>query len=170
MKTTIITLLIIYILKNLLFVIFKILTRSKDRGYSDFTAEELKSGFEFMQNSITNNVNDRHVADELYKLLYKRWQQFKDGEFKVDGATFVSEQEGNYFNLWWFNHDARNKYGYVGTEIDNEMLTIMILLNVPQSHFRDIIPWFSFTWINTVRHILTGNRKNELPNDLIRIN
>lgn len=169
MKTVLISLLLIYIIRNFIYVLWKIFTRSKERSYTDFSEEELKSGFEFMENSINVNVNDSEIQEKLRRLLNKQWTRFKNLEFKVDGATFISEQYGNYFNLWWFNHDARNKFGYVGKEIDSEMLDIMTLLNVPQELKRKSIWWFKFTWINIVRHVLKGNKKNELPNDIIKI-
>lgn len=171
----IITILCFFILRKFLFVIYKIATKSKDRSYKDFTDEDLKSGYNFMLNSIKENVCIPEYRYQLLDLLEIRWRQFMNGDFKVDGATFIKEQYGNYFNLWWFNHDARNKFGYVGKDIDDEMLDIMVLLNVPQKHFRDSIWWFKFTRVNWLRHFCIkifkkGNLKiNELPNDLIRL-
>lgn len=137
----------------------------KNKFYSDFSKKELIDGKCFMLSQI-EQVPLKYQS-QLISLFYYYWHLFEKCKFKVDGATFVDEQKECFFNLWWFIHDGRNSEGYVGNKVDEEMLSIMILTDVPPIHFKQVIPLIRLTWFNKIRHILKFTYKWKNPDNLI---
>lgn len=140
----------------------------KNRFHTEFTEKQLLDAKCYMLEEIA--IAPKEYQEQLIDLFYHYWRKFLNGDFSVDGATFIAEETGCFFNIWWFIHDARNSDGYVGKAIDNEMIDIMTLTNTPSKYYRQAVPLLCFTFVNVIRHYFKGTLKSELPNNLIVIN
>lgn len=139
----------------------------KNRYYYEFSDKELHEGKCYMIEEIEQA--SKKYQEQLIGVFYYYWRKFMKGEFAVDGATFIDEEDGCFFNIWWFIHDGRNSEGYVSKSVDSEMLDIMILTNTPNKHFKQAIPYLKFTWLNVIRHIIKCTYKRKKPSNLIVI-
>ena len=63
------------------------------------------------------------------------------------------------FEVSAFIHDWRNFKGYVGKEIDNEFLCIMIALNYKPNLIIQRWLFMRFTFLNVLRHKILGTYK-----------
>lgn len=109
---------------------------------------------------------DVHPIRELFT---ETWIDFIMGKFSYDGATFVKERFSHtIFEVGAFGHDRRNSFGYVGKEIDNEFLCIMIALNYKPNLIIQRWLFMRFTFLNVLRHKILGTYKKELPNNIYK--
>lgn len=140
----------------------------KNRYSYEFSKNALNEGKKYMYAEIL--VAPVEYQEQLTRVLDYYWSKFINNEFTVDGATFIDEEEGCFFNIWWFIHDGRNSEGYVSKKVDNEMIDIMVLTDTPAKHFKQAIPYLKFTWANVFRHFIKGTLKYRTPKNLIVIN
>lgn len=138
-----------------------------NKYYKDYTEIELLHGYNSMVREL-DLLKENHL---LFEVFNEAWSKFCNNKWSFDGATFVNEKTNNtLFEVAAFLHDYRNSMGYVGYYIDNEMFTVMILLNYK---FNDILKRYFFTritFINILRHkYLLKDYKNEKPKNLITI-
>ena len=98
----------------------------KSKYYNQFTKSEIAIGYAYM----LSELEVIPIHHEIRALFSDAWEDFKQGKFSYDGATFVKERSKNtIFEVSAFIHEWRNYNGYVGKEIDKEMFSIMISLN-----------------------------------------
>ncbi len=140
---------------------------AKNRFYNKFTTEQLLKGKAYMLAEIKQAPKE--YQNQLKELFWYYWRRFRLGKFTVDGATFIDEEDGDFFNIWWFIHDGRNAEGFVGVSVDNEMIDIMTLTDTPAKHFKQAVPLLKLTWVNWLRHLFKGSLQRNKPNDLIVI-
>lgn len=133
---------------------------AKDRFYNQFTYQEINYGHHFMM----SEMRDLDFKHPIRSLFMRAWDDFKDNKFSYDGATFVKERSSEtIFELASFIHDWMNSLGFVGKNIDNMFIDIMITLNYD---FSLIIKRYylmrMFTWVNVLRHkYVLKNYRNE---------
>lgn len=103
----------------------------------------------------------------IEKAFMYAWDSFKTESWKYDGATFVREHNGNFWEVAAFIHDAMNHEGYVGKGVDLFFIRVMIELNYGERIIFERCKWMQWTWINVWRHKLKGNFKgNLIPGEL----
>jgi hypothetical protein len=91
-------------------------------------------------------------------------------KFSYDGATFLKERNPvTIFEVGAFIHDWRNSKGYVGKEIDNEFLCVMIALNYKPKLIIERWLLMRLTFLNVLRHKIKGTLKNELPINIYKL-
>jgi len=119
----------------------------ESKYYKEFTEEEIKVGFDSMHSEILEKDT------WINKLLYLALNDFIEGNFSYDGATFVKERYSHtIFEVAAFVHDWLNSLGYVGYSIDVVMFEIMKQLNYEKSLIRVRKIWTILTFINVLRH------------------
>ena len=134
--------------------------------YKEFSKDELRTGHNFM-------IQELKVLPKVHpirELFAEAWIDFQTGKFSYDGATFVKERNPiTKFEAGAFIHDWRNLNGYIGKEIDNEFMCIMIVLNY--NHKLITVRWLfmRLTFLNVLRHKIKGTYKNELPTNLYKL-
>lgn len=133
--------------------------------YKQYSKQDLILGYKSMANELLNISNT-----EINMLFLKAWKDFKENKWSYDGATFVKERYSTtIFEVAAFIHDWRNSNGYVGTEIDNELLDIMITLHYPSNKIAYRYLWTRLTPLNILRHKLFKNYISKTPKDLYKL-
>lgn len=128
----------------------------KSKYYKEFSNEELRIG----HNSMIQELKVISKVHPIKELFADAWIDFMLGRFSYDGATFVNERNPlTIFEVGAFIHDWRNSYGYVGKEIDNEFLSIMVALNYKPRLIVQRWVLMRFTFLNVLRHKLLLNYK-----------
>lgn len=96
------------------------------------------------------------------------WDSYQTDDWKYDGATFVREFEGNFWEVAAFIHDWLNVSGYVGRPIDRYFVKIMVHLQYPEGLILERCKWMQWTWLNVLNHkyIKRDFVSRELPNIL----
>ena len=96
------------------------------------------------------------------------WNDYKKGHFDYDGATFVQEHNGNFWEAASFIHDWLNVIGYVGKQVDLYFIKIMIKLQYPENIIFERCKWMQYTFLNKLIHRIKRNFKGDkLPKILI---
>lgn len=80
------------------------------------------------------------------------WSSFEYELWDYDGATFVREHEGNFWEVAAFIHDWMNVTGYVGKKVDLYFIKIMITLNYGENIIFERCKWMQWTWLNILNH------------------
>lgn len=138
----------------------------KSKYFKDFLEAEIQIG----HNSMIQELKVLPKFHPIKELFADAWIDFMLGKFSYDGATFVKERNPlTLFEVSAFIHDWRNFKGYVGKEIDNEFLCIMIALNYKPNLIIQRWLFMRFTFLNVLRHKILGTYKKELPDDLFKI-
>lgn len=138
----------------------------KSKYFKDFSEAEIQIG----HNSMIQELKVLPKFHPIKELFADAWIDFMLGKFSYDGATFVKERNPlTLFEVSAFIHDWRNFKGYVGKEIDNEFLCIMIALNYKPNLIIQRWLFMRFTFLNVLRHKILGTYKKELPDDLFKI-
>ena len=138
----------------------------KSKYFKDFSEAEIQIG----HNSMIQELKVLPKFHPIKELFADAWIDFVLGKFSYDGATFVKERNPlTLFEVSVFIHDWRNFKGYVGKEIDNEFLCIMIALNYKPNLIIQRWLFMRFTFLNVLRHKILGTYKKELPDDLFKI-
>jgi hypothetical protein len=100
----------------------------------------------------------------IEQAFFNAWDSYTKDEWNYDGATFVQEQDNNYWEVAAFIHDYLNNIGYVGKKVDLYFIKIMIDLNYSENIIFERCKWMQFTFINYAWHYLRGkNPQNKLP-------
>lgn len=100
------------------------------------------------------------IHHEIRALFSDAWEDFNEGKFSYDGATFVRERsKSTIFEVCAFIHDWRNSNGYVGSKIDKEFFDNMIALNYSFDLIIERYYLTRLTFINVIRHIILGTYK-----------
>ena len=138
----------------------------KSRYFKDFTEAEIRIGY----NSMLKELEVLPEVHPIRELFTETWIDFVLGRFSYDGATFVKERNPlTLFEVSAFIHDWRNFKGYVGKEIDNEFICIMITLNYKPRLIIERWLFMRFTFLNVLRHNFLGNLNNKSPDNLFKI-
>ena len=138
----------------------------KSRYYNQFTSEEIQIGHNFMIQEL-KVLTKVHPIKELFA---DAWIDFMLGRFSYDGATFVKKRNPlTLFEVSAFIHDWRNCKGYVGKEIDNEFMCIMIALNYKPIIIVQRYNLMRFTFLNVLRYKIKGTYKKELPTNIYKL-
>jgi len=138
----------------------------KSKYYNQFTKSELAIGYAYM----LSELEALPIHHEIRVLFSDAWEDFKQGKFSYDGATFVKERsKSTIFEVCAFIHDWRNSNGYVGKKIDKEMFSIMIALNYSQELIFERYLLTRLTFINVIRHIILGTYKQQLPINIYKL-
>ena len=138
----------------------------KSKYYNQFSEAELRIGY----NSMIQEIKSLPIGHAIRDLFASAWIDFQIGKFSYDGATFVKERNPlTIFEVAAFIHDWRNFKGYVGKEIDNEFLCIMIALNYKPRLIIERWLFMRLTFLNVLRHKFLGNLINKSPNNLFKI-
>ena len=93
-------------------------------------------------------------------LLDKSWEHWANNGWYFDGATFVNERNGYFWEVAAFIHDALNKMGYVGANADFIILKIMLTLGYEDDMVFERYRYFKWTWINVLKHKIKGTFKS----------
>lgn len=95
------------------------------------------------------------------------WRSYEAKNWNFDGATFVRENNNNFWEVAAFVHDWLNKEGYVGKEPDLYFIKIMMALNYSENLVFERAKWMQWTWLNVLWHKIKRTFKaNRLPNQL----
>ena len=138
----------------------------KSKYFNDFLEAEIQIG----HNSMMQELKVLPKVHPIKELFADAWIDFMLGKFSYDGATFVKERNPiTIFEVSAFIHDWRNFKGYVGKEIDNEFLCIMIALNYKPRLIIERWLFMRLTFFNVLRHKILGNLNNKSPDDLFKI-
>lgn len=138
----------------------------KNKFYNDFTPIEIAVGDAIMRSELIG-LDYKHPIRTLH---LEAWQSFERGEWSYDGATFVREKFSHtIFELAAFIHDWRNSMGYVGKEIDQELIDIMICLNYPFKLMLIRWFWMRLTFINIILHKIKNTYNSQKPTLIYKI-
>ena len=138
----------------------------RGKYFKEFSEEEIRIGY----NSMLKELEVLPKVHTVKELFADAWIDFMLGKFSYDGATFVKERNPlTLFEVSAFIHDWRNSNGYVGKEIDNEFLCIMIALNYKPRLIIERGLFMKFTFLNVFRHKILGNLNNKSPDNLFKI-
>jgi hypothetical protein len=113
-----------------------------------------------------NGLDFDHSIRELFTFA---WEDFKAGKFSYDGPTFVRSRFKSRWELASFIHDWRNSMGNVGSQVDNEMFSVMIALNYPIKLIIERWMFCRFTFLNVWRHKIKGTYKKNIYIKLYRL-
>ena len=128
--------------------------------FNQFSESELRIG----HNSMIHELMVLPKVHPIRELFADAWIDFMLHKFSYDGATFVKERNPiTIFEIGAFIHDWRNLNGYVGKEIDNEFIKIMVTLNYDFKMILQRWVLMRFTFLNVWRHKIKGTYRNELP-------
>lgn len=134
--------------------------------YKEFSEAQIKIGYNFM----IQELKVLPLAHDIKILFTDAWIDFQTGKFSYDGATFVKERNPiTKFEVGAFIHDWRNLTGYIGKEIDNEFMCIMIALNYKPKLITVRWLFMRLTFLNVLRHKIKGTYKNELPINIFKL-
>lgn len=123
----------------------------KNKYYKDFELVELLKGESLMR----MEINDPKIES----IFNEAWESFKNNEWSFDGPTFVRSRYKSYWETAAFIHDWRNSMGWVGYNIDREMLDIMSKLCYPKNMIIQRYLFTRLTFINIIRHLIKGDLK-----------
>jgi hypothetical protein len=138
----------------------------KSKYFNDFLEAEIQIG----HNSMMQELKVLPKVHPIKELFADAWIDFMLGKFSYDGATFVKERNSlTIFEVSAFIHDWRNFKGYVGKEIDNEFLCIMIALNYKPRLIIERWLFMRLTFLNVLRHKFLGNLNNKSLDNLFKI-
>ena len=133
--------------------------------FNEFTDEEIRIGY----NSMLQELEVLPEFHPIRQLFSETWIDFVMGKFSYDGATFVKERFSHtIFEVGAFTHDRRNLFGYVGKEIDNEFIKIMVTLNYDFKMI--LLRWvlMRLTFLNVLRHKFKGTYKKGIPTNIYK--
>jgi hypothetical protein len=100
----------------------------------------------------------------VQEAFFNAWDSFKSDDWKYDGATFVKENNDEFWEVASFIHDWMNCIGFVGKKVDLYFIKIMIALNYNENIIFERCKWMQYTFLNFFRHWVMGNNpKNEVP-------
>ena len=95
------------------------------------------------------------------------WKDYKNNKFKYDGATFVRENNNEFWEVASFIHDWLNIIGYVGKGVDLYFIKIMLELRYPENIIFERCKWMQWTFLNVFKHKINGNFvSSDIPNFL----
>jgi hypothetical protein len=95
------------------------------------------------------------------------YQDYEAGLFTYDGATFVREMDGNYWEVAAFIHDWLNGTGYVGKQPDLYFIKIMMALGYSENIVFERCKWMQWTFLNKIWHQVKGTFiADDLPETL----
>jgi hypothetical protein len=138
----------------------------RGKYFKDFSEAEIQIGHNYM-------IQELKVLPKVHpikELFADAWIDFMLGRFSYDGATFVKERNPlTLFEIGAFIHDWRNLNGYVGEEIDNEFVCIMIALNYNPKLIIQRWLFMRLTFLNVLRHKFLGTYKNQLPTNIYKL-
>lgn len=137
----------------------------KSKYFNDFSEDQLRIG----HNSMIQELKVLPKVHPIKELFADAWIDFMLHKFSYDGATFVKERNPiTKFEVGAFIHDWRNLNGYVGKEIDNEFIKIMVTLNYDFNMI--LLRWvlMRLTFMNVVRHKFKGTHKKHLPTNIYK--
>jgi hypothetical protein len=136
----------------------------KEIYYTDLLDTQIIAIYDHMLKEVSH-LDYNH---DLRKLFFLAWRDFAENKFSYDGATFSMARYGKemIWEIAAFIHDWRNSMGYVSRKVDEEMFSIMILLNYPLKYI--IQRWFltRLTPLNILRHYIKGTLKKGNPSNL----
>lgn len=134
----------------------------RNKKYSQFTKNELDKGYHFMK----SELNDAPLW--LCRLFDFAWQDFKNGNFSYDGATFsVERSKDTLFEIAAFLHDWLNSFGIVSYIADAFMLYVMKLLKYRWNLRLGRYLKTRLTFLNVLRHKYNGTYKGKFPIELL---
>lgn len=132
------------------------------------------------QNGI-NYINVNHPQEVYFNMLKQcngiewvedafilAWDSYELDEWFYDGATFVRENNGDFWEVASFIHDWLNVTGYVGKPIDKYFISLMIALEYSVDIIFERCKWMQWTWLNVINHkyIKKDFISRELPTKL----
>lgn len=133
----------------------------KNLYYKDLTPKE---AFDF-EKILSEEINLLPMDHKVRSLFREALIDYKAGLWAYDGPTFSK----SYKNVWEipaFIHDWRNSMGYLSYAVDEEMFSLMILLNYPMEYIsqRWILTRFTFLniFIKYVQHKIKKLDKTKL--------
>jgi hypothetical protein len=134
--------------------------------FNQFSEAELRTG----HNSMIQEMKVLPKLHPIKELFADAWIDFMLHKFSYDGATFLNERNPiTIFEVGAFIHDWRNSKGYVGKEIDNEFMCVMIALNYSPKIIIERWLLMRLTFLNVARHKIKGTFKNELPTNIFKL-
>ena len=137
----------------------------RGKYFNDFSEAEIQIG----HNSMIQELKVLPKVHPIKELFADAWIDFMLGRFSYDGATFVKERNPlTLFEVSAFIHDWRNCKGYVGKEIDNEFMCIMIALNYNPNLIIQRWLFMRLTFLNVLRHKMKGTYKKGLPTNIYK--
>ena len=98
------------------------------------------------------------------KAFKEAWESFVADGWTYDGATFVQEYDGDFWEVAAFIHDWLNSIGYVGKKVDLYFIRLMIQLGYPENIIFERCKWMQWTWINVLNHKFI--KRDFIANDL----
>jgi hypothetical protein len=133
----------------------------KNLAYRDLTAHEAYD----MEEILYKEIEHLDMNHPIRLLFMEALWNYKINKWKYDGPTFSMAYK-SFWEIPAFIHDWRNSMGYVSRKVDEEMFSIMILLNYPLKYI--IQRWFltTLTPLNILRHYFKGTLKKENPSNL----
>ncbi|MFB9055050.1 hypothetical protein ACFFVB_18360 [Formosa undariae] len=123
--------------------------------YSDLNKTEQKNIYQDL-------LQQCNGIEWIENALEHAWRNFILYKWDYDGATFVVENNGNYWEIAAFIHDYLNQIGYVGKQPDLYFIRIMLALNYGENRIFERCKWMQWTWVNKLRHIIRLKFKGDL--------
>lgn len=120
----------------------------KNTSVQNLTQQELQDAYDFMHNECKGTW--------VEPVFLNAWNDYLNGVFKYDGATFVREVTDYFFECAAFIHDWLNSLGYVGKGVDIYFFDIMIALKYPTNIMFERNKWMQWTFFNTFWHKIKG--------------
>jgi len=134
--------------------------------FNQFSEDQLRIG----HNSMIQELKMLSKLHPIKELFADAWIDFMLHKFSYDGATFLKERNPiTIFEVGAFIHDWRNSKGYVGKEIDNEFLSVMIALNYNPKLIIERWLLMRLTFLNIARHKIKKTYKKELPTNIFKL-
>ena len=100
----------------------------------------------------------------IKKAFNLAWTDYVNNKFHYDGATFVRENNNEFWEVASFIHDWLNVIGYVGKDVDIYFIDIMIELEYPTNIIFERSKWMQWTFLNVLIHKVRGNYiSKEIP-------
>lgn len=130
--------------------------------YKDLSPHQKIDAYDLMK----SECNSVEWVNHVFELA---WSDYAENKFKYDGATFVRENNNEFWEVASFVHDWLNITGYVGRDIDVYFIDIMIVLRYPTKLIFERCKWMQWTWVNVVIHKIKRDFiSSKLPSHLIR--
>lgn len=133
----------------------------RNLSYKDLNAEQALH----METTLYEEVKKLGEEHLVYKLLEEALWDYKKGKWKYDGPTF-SKIYKDFWEVPSFIHDWRNSLGYVSYVVDEEMFSVMIVLNYPIEFISQRWVLTRFTLFNIFIKYITGKLKKSDPKNL----
>lgn len=130
--------------------------------FNNIKAKDLT--YQELDNIYTDLLSQCNNIEWIKYAFQCAWKDFRNGKFSYDGATFVIENNNNFWEVAAFIHDWLNGLGYVGKDIDIYFIKIMIALNYSSNRIFERCKWMQWTFINVFWHKVKRTYKsNKLP-------